>query len=121
MTVTILTLLKRREGMSKADFIEYYEAHHRRIGEKVLGGYATRYVRRFLHPVDGEDQLCDADVVMEIDFPDAATRDACFAAMGDPATIAMIQEDEAKLFDRSRIRTFTVEERTSDLPTVERT
>jgi len=118
MTVTLVTLLKRREGMSKADFVAYYETHHRRIGERVLAGWATRYVRRFLFPSDGEDQLCDADVVMEIDFPDAATRDACFAAMVDPAIAAEIAEDEARLFDRSRIRTFTVEERVSDLLTV---
>jgi EthD domain len=120
VTVTVITLLKRREGMSKADFIAYYEASHRLIGEQVLGGFATRYVRRFLHPMDGEDQLCDADVVMEIDFPDAATRDACFAALGDPATQAMIAEDEARLFERSRIRSFSVEERASVMPEVER-
>lgn len=118
MTVTVITLLKRRYGMTKADFIAYYEEHHRRIGERVLSGYATRYVRRFLFPADGEDQIHDADVVMEIDFPDAATRDACFAAMADPATLAMIEEDEARLFDRSRIRTFSVEERASQLPVV---
>lgn len=118
MTVTVITLLKRREAMSKADFIAYYETYHRLIGEQVLGGYATRYVRRFLHPLDGEDQLCDADVVLEIDFPDAATRDACFAAMADPATQTMIAEDEARLFDRNRIRSFDVEECTTKLPKV---
>jgi len=115
MTVTVITLLKRREGMSKADFIAYYEASHRRIGEQVLAGYATRYVRRFLHPMDGTDEHCDADVVMEIDFPDAATRDAFFAAASDPDTAAMIAEDEARLFDRSRIRSFSVEEHASDM------
>lgn len=116
MTVTVITLLKRREGMSKADFVAYYEEHHRRIGERVLAGYATRYVRRFLFPMDGEDQLHDADVVLEIDFPDAAARDAFFAHASEPAIEAMIAEDEARLFDRSRIRTFTVEERESELP-----
>lgn len=116
MTVTLITLLKRRPGMSKADFIAYYEAHHRLIGEKVLGGYATRYIRRFLHPTDGEDRHEDPDVVMEIDFPDAATRDACFAAMGDAAVMAEIVADEEKLFDRDRIRTFAVEERASAMP-----
>lgn len=118
MTVTLITLLKRRDGMTKADFVAYYEEHHRRIGETVLSGYATRYVRRFLYPTDAKDQAHDADVVMEIDFPDAATRDACFAAMSDPATMAMIEQDEARLFDRSRIRTFIVEERASVLPPV---
>jgi EthD domain len=115
MTVTLITLLKRRAGMSKADFIAYYEAHHRLIGEKVLRGYATRYVRRFLHPTDGTDQDHDHDVVMEIDFPDEATRDACFAAMADEAVMAEITADEERLFDRSRIRTFTVEERASEM------
>ncbi len=119
MAVTLITLLKRRAGLSKADFIAYYEAHHRKIGEQVLGGYATRYVRRFLHPSDGQDQVCDADVVLEIDFPDAETRDACFAAMSDPAVMAMIVADEEKLFDRSRIRTFNVEESVSVLPAVQ--
>jgi hypothetical protein len=116
MTVTLITLLKRREGMTKADFITYYETHHCKIGERVLGGYAIRYVRRFLHPVDGVDAREDADVVMEIDFPDQATADACFAAMADPAIAAEIAEDEAQLFDRSRIRTFSVDERSSKMP-----
>jgi hypothetical protein len=115
MTITVITLLKRRPGMNKADFIAYYEDHHRLIGERVLRGYATRYVRRFLSPQDGTDQDHDPDVVMEIDFPDAATRDACFAAMGDPATLAMIEADEARLFDRARIRVFSVEECASAL------
>jgi hypothetical protein len=113
MTITLVTLLKRRAGMSKADFIAYYETHHRKIGEKVLRGYATRYVRRFLHPLDGLDAAHDFDVVMEIDFPDEATRDACFAAMADPVTQREIFADEERLFDRSLIRTYCIEEHTS--------
>ncbi|WP_395336452.1 EthD domain-containing protein [Novosphingobium sp. BL-8H] len=116
MTVTVVTLLKRRHGMSREDFRIYYETHHRRIGERVLAGYATRYVRRYLVPLDGTDQSGDADVVMEIDFPDTATRDACFAALADPETQAMIAEDEERLFDRERIRTFSVSEAASELP-----
>ena len=116
MTVTVITLLKRREGMKPADFRAYYESTHRRIGECVLAGYATRYVRRYLTPMDGTERDCDFDVVMEIDFPDHATRDACFAALGEPETLALIAEDEEKLFDRNRIRAFTATEQQSDLP-----
>lgn len=116
MTVTVITLLKRRAGMSVADFRSYYEGTHRRIGEAVLAPYATRYVRRFLTPSDGIDAACDYDVVMEIDFPDAATRDACVAALGEAETLAMIAEDEDKLFDRERIRTFAVTESASAMP-----
>ena len=118
--IKLITLLKRRPGMSKADFRAHYENHHRRIGEKVLSGYATRYVRRHLEPIDGETCAFDADVVLEICFPDEATMDACFAAMADPAIAAEIVEDEERLFDRSRIRSYWVEECESVLPAVTR-
>jgi hypothetical protein len=118
MTVTLVTLLKRRPDMTKAEFVAKYEAQHRLIGERVLGGYATRYSRRFLHPVDGAERDYDPDVLTEIDFPDEATRDACFAAMADPAAMAIILEDEATLFDQSRNHVFLVEEHVSDLPAV---
>lgn len=115
--IKLVTLLKRRDGMSKADFIAYYEAHHRRIGEQVLSGYATRYVRRYLQPADGVDQTQDFDVSMEIWFPDQATHDACFAKIAEPATMDMIVADEEKLFDRARVRSFIMtEECESDMP-----
>lgn len=116
MTVTVIVTLKRREGMSRDDFIRYYEAHHSRVGEQVLGGYATRYARRFLTPVDGTEDPLDIDVITEIDFPDQATCDACYAAMADPATMAMVIADEEKLFDRSKIRLFHVDERQTPMP-----
>ena len=116
MTIRSITLLKRRPGMSRAEFRAYYETHHRLIGERVLGGYATRYIRHFLTPTDGTDQAQDADAILEIEFPDEATMQACFAAMADPAVQAEIAADEEKLFDRSRIRTFNVEECESDMP-----
>ena len=118
MTVVRITLLKRRKGMSMAEFVDYYETYHRRIGERVLGGYATRYVRRYLTPHNREECENDPDVVMEIHFPDMATHDACFAAMTDPAIRAEITADEERVFDRSRIHAFTVEERDSVLPPV---
>ncbi len=46
-------LLKRRPGISVAEFRAYYETKHRVIGEKYLTGFASRYVRRFLEPADG--------------------------------------------------------------------
>jgi hypothetical protein len=94
--IKLVTLLKRRPGMSKADFIAYYEAHHRRIGEQVLSGYAVRYVRRYLEPADGVDQTQDFDVSMEIWFP-----------------------NQAKLFDRTRVRSFLMtQESESEMPPV---
>lgn len=118
MTITLITLLKRREGMSKADFLAYYESRHRLIGEKVLAGWATRYVRRHLHPMDGTDAPHDFDVVLEIDFPDETALEGFFAAASDPAVMAEIAEDEERLFDRSRMRIYRVEEHASQLPPI---
>lgn len=115
-SVTVLTLLKRRAGMSKADFIAYYETNHRLIGEKVLGPWAIRYERKHLHPLDGADMDFDFDVAMEIEFADEQAMADCFAALAEPETRRMITEDEERLFDRSRIRTFRVERHVSDMP-----
>ena len=114
--IKLVTLLKRRAGLSRADFIAYYESRHRKIGEQVLGGFASHYMRRFLHPTDGIDRESDFDVLMEIWFPDQARMDACFAHLAEPAVAAMIAADEEMLFDRTRNRSFVVEEHVSDMP-----
>ena len=118
MTITLVSLLKRRAGMSREAFVDHYETRHRLIGEQVLGGWATCYVRRHLQPVAGDERDHDYDVVLEIDFPDRATMDACFAAMREPAIAAMIAADEELLFDRSRSRSYFVDEHRSDLPPI---
>ena len=109
MTITVVTLLKRKAGMSVADFRRHYEDHHRVIGEEVLSGYASRYVRRYLSPLDRLDQPHDYDVAMEIDFPDEATMQAFFAHVSEPAVAQHIAQDEVRLFDRDRIRAFRLD------------
>ena len=59
--------------MSREAFIEHYETHHRKIGEKYLGGFATKYQRRYLQSAGFREQEGDAlpfDVLMEIWYPD---------------------------------------------------
>lgn len=109
MTVTVITLLKRRAGMSREDFRAYYEGHHRLIGEEALAPFATRYVRRFIAPIGGDETEHDFDVVMEIDFPGEAEAEAFFAHIAEPDLAERIATDEARLFDRSRIRAFRLE------------
>lgn len=117
--IKMVTLLKRRAGMSREAFIEYYENHHRLIGERVLRGHAQRYVRRYLQPMPpplgGEIPEPEHDVVMEIWFADQAAMDAAMAAITAPAMAAEIAADEERLFDRSKLRSFTVVEHESDM------
>ena len=109
-------LLKRREGMSVAEFRDYYESTHRRIGEKHLRGFAARYLRRFLEPADGRPvNENEFDVILEIWYPDQDAYDRGRAHLGRPEVRAEIVADEEKLFDRARSRFFVVEEHESDL------
>ncbi|WP_375195682.1 EthD domain-containing protein [Sphingobium sp.] len=112
---TRVTLLKRRPGLTVEAFRDHYERHHRRIGERVLAGHALRYVRRYVAPIDAGAPMPDFDVVMEIGFADRAAHDRCLAALAEPAVAQEIAEDEERLFDRTAILSFTVEECESSL------
>ena len=107
-------LLTRRQGMSTAQFREYYETRHRLIGEKYLSGHACHYVRRF--PVDPD--AVDFDVILEVWYPNMAAYNAAREVLDQPEVQAEIIADEARLFDRSKHRFFQVEESVSELPQV---
>ena len=95
--------------MGREEFRDYYESYHRLIGEDVVGPYALRYVRRYLLPLDGEDRDFDFDVMTETDFANEATMERFFDSIGEPDVAQRISEDETRLFDTSRIRSFRVD------------
>jgi len=106
--------MKRKPGMSRQEFIEYYENNHRLIGERLMAGAATHYMRRFLHPVLAGGAEPVYDVVMELWFPDRATYENRMAQIwNDQATVAEVIEDETKFFDRESIVHYIAEEHTS--------
>lgn len=110
-----LTFLKRKQGMSIEAFRDYYETHHRKIGEKVLTR-AHRYMRRYVTPlVDGQPEA-EFDVITEAWFANRADYERQMAEINVPDILAMIVEDEEKLFDRSRYRLMHVDEVESAMP-----
>lgn len=112
--IKLITLLKRREGLNPVEFRDYYERHHRVIGEKYLKGRAVRYVRRYVDQIVGADEP-DHDVVMETWFADEAAFAGTMTALMQAEAQAEIIADEEKLFDRSKHRSFTVIEAESDM------
>ena len=120
--IKVVTLLTRKPGMSREAFIEHYETHHRKIGEKYLSGFAVKYQRRYLQSAGFREQEGDAlpfDVLMEIWYPDQDTLDAALAVLSTDEAQAEIIADEERLFDRDLIRSYTVEEYESDMPAIE--
>ena len=71
----ILLFMKRKPGMSVADFRAYYEQHHAPLALR-HGAAMTRYVRRFLDPQPhAESGTCAElpyDVITELWFDDEA-------------------------------------------------
>ena len=120
--IKVVTLLTRKPGMSREAFIEHYETHHRKIGEKYLSGFATKYQRRYLQSAVFKEQEGDAlpfDVLMEIWYPDQEALNGALAVLSTEEAQAEIVADEKRLFDRELIRSFTVEEYESEMPIVE--
>ena len=110
----VIGFLKRKPGMTVEDFRDYYESHHRVIGEKYLRDHAVKYMRRYLtpfaDPLSGNQAEQPCDVVMEIWYRDRAAYDAAMANFVRPDVAAEIAEDEEKLFDRKYNRFFFVDE-----------
>ena len=120
--IKVVTLLTRKPGMSREAFIEHYETHHRKIGEKYLGGFAVKYQRRYLQSAGFREQEGDAppfDVLMEIWYPDQGALNGALEVLSTEEAQAEIAADEERLFDRDLIRSYTVEEYESEMPAVE--
>jgi hypothetical protein len=117
-TFKVLIFLKRRPGMSLAEFRDYYENVHSKLGEKYAVGL-RRYIRRYVQPlpaaVPGIPDELGFDVITELWFDDRAVADkvAQFASRGElPAEVLA---DEERVFDRSKTRYATVVELDSKL------
>ena len=120
--IKVVTLLTRKPGMSREAFIEHYETHHRKIGEKYLSGFAVKYQRRYLTFADSANHApteLPFDVLMEIWFPDQPTMEAAMALIASESAQEEIVADEERLFDRDLIRSYKVEEYESEMPAAE--
>lgn len=109
-----IALLKRKEGLTRDQFIEYYETKHAPLILTLMPGI-ERYVRNFLSD-EGNRYVfpnagpIDFDVVTEIWLKDRAAYDLFAAEAAKPEVMAAISADEANFLDSSYTRMFVVEE-----------
>jgi uncharacterized protein (TIGR02118 family) len=109
----LLIFARRREGMSREDFRDYYENHHVPLALKYSAGL-KHYVRRYLEPTPGIPEP-DYDVVTELWFEKRAIVDAVLSTMASDAMPADVIADEHNLFDRSSFRFYAVHDCATDL------
>lgn len=121
--IKTITFLKRRQDLSRDEFLKAYEAGHAQLGVKTLSGHCERYVRRYLkpieHPLNEEGKNGAAagfDALMEMWFKDHAQYEATMALIGSPRLTDEIVDSGHDIFDRSIHFTYVVStERDSDV------
>lgn len=114
----IFLLLKRREGMSIADFRRNYENVHVPLCLKYSRG-VTRYIRNYLDPVphmdSGANDELPYDVVTELWFDDEEVWKATAHYLGTGPLPEDVLADEDNLFNRASSRAAAIIERVSAL------
>jgi hypothetical protein len=131
----LIFTIKKKTGLSRAEFIEYYETKHAPLVRRLFPP-AAEYRRNYImtegpavdvvfkglatDPVYGGDKLQDAlvsdfDVITEVLFDDLEQLKANVGAMEDPEIFRQIRNDEPNLFEPGGTKFYIVEER-GDLP-----
>jgi hypothetical protein len=119
MMIKVVMLFKRKEGISREEFRDYYENNHAKLFEPYLRHPGVkRYVRRYLTPmpdqISGEFRDSGFDVITEV-WVEQDFFDLYYSESLDPEFRALIAEDEEKFLDRPQMFKHTVEEFDTDL------
>jgi uncharacterized protein (TIGR02118 family) len=112
-----LVFLKKKDGISRDEFIDYYENTHVPLIRELLPSI-SEYRRNYLnldatpsaHGRTNSSAHPGFDVVTEIWFTDEEAFEAFVADIGRPEMAARIAEDELNFLDRSANRTIGVDE-----------
>jgi EthD domain len=107
----VMAFLVKKQGLDTADLIEHYETHHVPLILS-LAPAPTTYKRNYLRrdtPATGPD---DFDIVTELVFPDRATYQDWVSTMY--AAGSGVADDEMNFLDRTRTRSYVVEEHVTD-------
>jgi len=110
----ILLLMKRRPGMSVADFRHYYENTHVPMAMKHGGGVPLyKYVRRYLKPHGefGDGGELAYDVITELWFDNEPMWQGTLQYLSTTVMHPEVVADELNLFDRPSMRIATCVER----------
>jgi len=106
-----MCFLKRKPGMSMADFRDYYEGHHAPLIKRLLN-FHTSYKRNYLAETKGNKAGPPApfDVITEMTFDSREDRRKMVDALRSEEIGGIIARDEEMLFDRGAMVVYLVDE-----------
>lgn len=120
-----IALLRRKPGMSRDDFIAYYENNHAPLAERILtkngkcifAGYSRTFpvpAGNFsMNHLEHAQPEIDFDVISEFWFWNQEDYDDFLQLCAQPEIGEALAKDEENFFDRSKITIFMVDERIS--------
>jgi hypothetical protein len=118
----IVVLIRRREGLSRGEFRDYYEQQHVPLALRFIRPYLLDYRRTYLADEagyadmvadDGEPERTDSfgyDCVTEMWFRDEAALESMFQALSRPDVRDALTADEMRFLDRDSVRVIRCEE-----------
>jgi hypothetical protein len=116
----LILLFRRKPGMSRETFIDYYETVHAPLSVEKIPGIAL-YRRMYLEP--GQAPFGHPatepgfDVVTELGFENVADYDAAVRAFTSPTLGDLFYADMQRLFDLSEPhRGYFIDDRVSEIP-----
>jgi hypothetical protein len=124
MTYSLLVFLSRKPGTTPEQFRNYYAGSHLPFFRQLVGSHfpvlhTQRYIHRTTAPSDsntprnlstpasiflGTQADFDYDVVVTLEFKDAAAFQAHYEYVQQPDIASKITEDEERFLDRSQTR-----------------
>jgi uncharacterized protein (TIGR02118 family) len=116
--------IRKKAGMSREEFIDYYENKHEPLIRRLLPRYPI-YRRNYLVFDDpmlkidnrgGDADYAGYDVLTESVFPTRADAEAFMAAFAQPEVFAAIKADEANFVEPGHAKMFVVEVYQSRIP-----
>lgn len=114
--IKVVTFLKRKKGMTREEFRDFYENNHAALFVKYLSNpgivrYARRYVTAIPDAITGETKDTGFDSLTEVWLNDPELYRAWTSGemMGDDFR-AFVAAEEEHLFDRDQIHVCVVEE-----------
>jgi len=108
--IKLTMLIRRKQGMTREQFREYYETRHIPLAEAHtphLVGYKRNFI---VNQFAGEDQF---DCITEFWFDVKGNYADLRGTLFPPQVTAMMAEDEANFIDRSKSQLFLIEEHAS--------
>jgi len=108
----ILLLMKRRPGMTHAEFRDYYENRHVPLAMRHGGGvellkYVRRYIEPQVHGEFGDGGELAYDVITELWFDNEAMFKSTLHYLSTTVMHPEVCADELNLFDRPAMRIAT--------------